>query len=532
MKNMLHLFSRRLILENSLILVVLGMLVGLVYIQVNPLEILPGRDNGFFLYGGRQILNGKLPYVDFWDHKGPLIYYLNALGLWLGRETRWGVWFLEVVFMISAAFLGYRGFACKWGHAAALFASVVWLYGLTLTLQDGNNTEGYTLLFAFLLIYLFLTSSSMLDRKLLIGIGFSLACSFMLRANNIGTPITALAAVLLPFIWNRQFRQVGQVALWAGGAFLLTILPVLAYFGSVGLLEKMFEASILYNFYYSGVRSAFNLNILPGILFLGWPAYLAVVAYVYLLWRLAHKNQAQSSSMVIFLLLGLPVESLLSSISGRNYYHYFVLWMPALASLVAFGFSAFATYGFSAPFRRFLEHPIRFHAVVLGMLVFLYAVGGAGETYRSTLFRLVYEREKGVEKVDPVARYVRQNTRDEDFVLVWGAYAPINFLARRDSPTPYIVYPAYSESPYTELMSQAFYEDVLLHPPTLIIDASVKSSDYILSINPQVRRAQFASGRRVYQPPYQQEFFDFVADHYQLDETIQGFEIYRLKTDK
>lgn len=531
-KNTLSILLSRPILESSVIFAVLGMLAGLVYLQASPLEMLPERDSGFFLYAGRQILDGKLPYLDFWDSKGPLIFYFNALGLWLGRESRWGVWLLEVAFTLTATFLGYRGFARKWGHAAALFASVAWLYGLTLTMQDGNNTEGYTLPFAFLIIYLFLTANSMLDRRFLVGLGFCLACSFMLRANNIGTPITVLAAVLLPLFWNRQFWQVRQVALWAGGAFLLTVLPVLVYFGSMGLLDKMFEASILYNFYYSGARGAFKLNTLPGILFLGWPAYLAVVAYVYLLWRVAHKNRADSSSIIIFLLLGLPVESLLSSVSGRNYNHYFVLWLPALASLVAFGFSAFAAYGFSAPFRRFLEQPIRFHAVVLSMLVFFYAVGGAGETYRSTLLRLVYEREKGVEKVDPVARYVRRNTGDEDFVLVWGAYAPINFLARRDAPTPYLFYPAYSESPYTVLMSQAFYEDVLLHPPILIVDMSAKSPDYILSLNPQVRREQFASGRVFYQPPYQQEFFDFVADRYELDEIIHGFEIYRLKTDK
>lgn len=531
MKNTPHTFSRLSLFENFLILMVLGMLIGLVYMQTRPLEILPGRDSGFFLYAGRQILQGKLPYVDFWDSKGPLIFYFNALGLWLGRESRWGVWFLEIAFTLIAAFLGYRGFARKWGHAAALFASIIWLYGLTLTFQNGNNTEGYTLPFAFLLIYLFLSANSTLDRKFLTGLGFCLACSFMLRANNIGTSITVLAAVLLPLIWNRQFRQIGQVALWAGGAFLLTVLPVLVYFWSVGLLDKMFEASILYNFYYSGARSAFKLNILPGILLLGWPAYLAVGAYVYLLWCLARKNQVASSSMVIFLLLGLPIESLLSSISGRNYIHYFVLWMPALACLLAFGFSAFTAYALSTPFRRFLEQPIRFHVIVLSALVFLYSVNGAGETYHSTLFRIIYEREKGVEKVDPVARFVRQKTREDDFVLVWGAYPLINFLAQRDAPTPYLFYPAYSKSPYTELMSQAFYDGLLLSPPMLIVDMSHKSSD-ILSINPQVRREQFSSGRGFYRPPYQQEFFDFVADRYELDEIIHGFEIYRLKTDK
>lgn len=60
----------------------------------NPLIYEPGRDGGVFLYIGKQILQGKLLYVDVWDTKGPMIYYINALGLLLGKFSRWGygVW--------------------------------------------------------------------------------------------------------------------------------------------------------------------------------------------------------------------------------------------------------------------------------------------------------------------------------------------------------------------------------------------------------------------------------------------------------
>ena len=56
----------------------------------NPLDHLPGMDNGVFLYGGQQLLVGKTPYLDFWDHKGPLIYFINALGLMIGKGSRAG----------------------------------------------------------------------------------------------------------------------------------------------------------------------------------------------------------------------------------------------------------------------------------------------------------------------------------------------------------------------------------------------------------------------------------------------------------
>ena len=46
----------------------------------NPLFDKPARDGGFFLYAGSQIVDGKIPYVDFWDSKGPAIFFINALG--------------------------------------------------------------------------------------------------------------------------------------------------------------------------------------------------------------------------------------------------------------------------------------------------------------------------------------------------------------------------------------------------------------------------------------------------------------------
>lgn len=86
--------------NNFLIIVFLAFMVGFVLAESNPYLTGTGRDNGFFLYSGSQILKGKLPYLDFWDSKGPLIFYINALGLFIGKGTRWGVWLLEYFFFL------------------------------------------------------------------------------------------------------------------------------------------------------------------------------------------------------------------------------------------------------------------------------------------------------------------------------------------------------------------------------------------------------------------------------------------------
>ena len=54
----------------------------------SPLSNVPEYvDSGVFQYIGRKILEGYMPYRDIFDHKGPLLYLINALGLQLmGRN--------------------------------------------------------------------------------------------------------------------------------------------------------------------------------------------------------------------------------------------------------------------------------------------------------------------------------------------------------------------------------------------------------------------------------------------------------------
>ena len=40
----------------------------------NPFFSYPGRDGGIFLYVGSLILKGRIPYLEVWENKGPLVF--------------------------------------------------------------------------------------------------------------------------------------------------------------------------------------------------------------------------------------------------------------------------------------------------------------------------------------------------------------------------------------------------------------------------------------------------------------------------
>lgn len=54
-----------------------------VSLALNPYGLRLGSDGALFLHYGRRILDGDVPYRDFFDHKTPLISYFNAGAVWI-----------------------------------------------------------------------------------------------------------------------------------------------------------------------------------------------------------------------------------------------------------------------------------------------------------------------------------------------------------------------------------------------------------------------------------------------------------------
>jgi hypothetical protein len=116
---------------------------------------LPSRDSGVFLYTGWRVLNGEIPYLQVWDHKPPVIYYLDALGLWLTPDSVWGVWLVEVASLGLAALIGYHLLKRLYGLFPAVFISFLWLFSAFYLMAGGNLTTEYTLPFQFSLLWFF-----------------------------------------------------------------------------------------------------------------------------------------------------------------------------------------------------------------------------------------------------------------------------------------------------------------------------------------------------------------------------------------
>jgi len=140
----------------ALELVLLFCIVFAVLLPYSPVgQGLPSRDSGVFLYAGWRVLHGEVPYLQVWDHKPPVIYYLDAFGLWLTPDTVWGVWLVEVVSLGLAALTGYALLKRLYGLFPAVFISFLWLFSAIYLMAGGNLTTEYALPFQFSVLWFF-----------------------------------------------------------------------------------------------------------------------------------------------------------------------------------------------------------------------------------------------------------------------------------------------------------------------------------------------------------------------------------------
>ena len=80
-------------------------------------------DLSFYAYAGELLRTGATPYVDFWDHKPPLIYLLHAAGLALSGGRVWGVWAVSAASVLAALGLAWATLRRAVGEAGAVLGT-------------------------------------------------------------------------------------------------------------------------------------------------------------------------------------------------------------------------------------------------------------------------------------------------------------------------------------------------------------------------------------------------------------------------
>lgn len=220
-----------------------------------PLGAAIGSDNAMYLTMGTALAKGWAPYVDVFDHKGPLLFALQGLPQWIGGGYNLTAVFLQEVVALFACLTVVRALA-RVLSCPPVWAQLVYL-AMTCAFMDGGNlTEEYTNLPTLLALYMALRvfGQEKIGEKLFLpaaGMGVCAAAAFSLRANN-ALPIFALVAVLAAGLAiTQRFAQLGQCAAGFTLGLLAVFLPILIWLAAKGALSAAWYGAIIHNMMYA-----------------------------------------------------------------------------------------------------------------------------------------------------------------------------------------------------------------------------------------------------------------------------------------
>jgi len=306
---------------------------------LSPLNVFSNEqsatDSTVFRYVALEMAKGNIPYKDTFDHKGPLIYFLNYLGLKI--DDRLGIWIIELLCLVCTCYFLYKTANMFCGKMCSVIAVVATTSLFGVYFQGGNLTEEYALPFISISVY-FLTKY-LVENKIkkwdVFWCGISMAAVLMLRPNMIAVWIGFVAVILIKEIANKQWKRIQIEIGYFSAGLIIGMIPFFIYLISAGAMKDFFDAYLLFNLKYqkgadiSRIIRAFKYYFLQPIVFLS--LFSLVFAYIK-----AIKEKIKSDAWIIYCnFLSMFFTYVFLCMPGSRTPHYGMVLIPVLIMPIA-----------------------------------------------------------------------------------------------------------------------------------------------------------------------------------------------------
>lgn len=412
-----------------------------------------GTDSSVFKYVARVILSGGMPYKDTFDHKGPLIYLINAAGM---KIAEWrGVWVFEFFAILLTFYFMYKITRLYVGRGMSIVLLVIASSPLFTYFEGGNLTEEYAMPFIAVSIYIFADYflNAKVDPIRLAVCGFSFAAILLLRPNMCAVWLVMCIGVLGQCVWTkRQKELLPFIAYFVLGAFVLLI-PVILWLAANGALRACIEDYIIFNMQYSADVQAGVANKIDSFIF-----FLNSSLILFSVCGLFYMCCSKRDYFDILQLIFIGTTLLLICVSGQKYKHYGMVLIPALSYPLA---RIVGDLRENEPGKKLSSLLVVYLFVSFAASGWLGAVKNAAVEYsgRDELHFGVKEQE--------VVSMVLNNTSEDDRIIVLGNWDIVYNLSGRFAASRY----SYQSPPLkidTE-RAEEFYRELQANKPKVIV---------------------------------------------------------------
>ncbi len=317
-----------------------ALIVSAIYVLIfstttSPLYYKPlSVDSAAFQLIGKYWSEGYLPYVDLWDLKGPIIFWINAVGYWM-TGSAFGVLILQVLFMTVFGLIAYKMLRESFNQKFAKGLLIVLMFGSTILYSDGNTVEEYAVPFLMVCFYGIFKWSKLVSRgsevalhkpgwAFLYGVTFAF-CLLTRVTDAIGICIGILI-ILVYLMYYRAWENIMRNAIAFILGVLLLIVPFVGFFAYKGALYDLWYGTIFYSIKYYE-NSSFNYFYLPWksmiYMLMVWMGYALLLAVGFIK---AFFLKEQKIAGILW--LSVSLGSLLWIFTSNGFIHYSIIAIP------------------------------------------------------------------------------------------------------------------------------------------------------------------------------------------------------------
>jgi len=413
-------------------------------------------DTSVYLTIARGITEGKVPFRDFFDNKGPLLYLISAPGIFLAGFT--GVWITELILMCVSVFFAYKT-ALFFGTRFSAFLGVVFSFLVfKVFFYEVAGAEEYSMPFVVISLYIFTkyyftqTESSIVE---LITLGICFAAAVLIRINMFPLWFAFCLVIVVESIIKRKYLSLFKYILLFAAGILIVLIPVLFYLGMNHALADFISQNMFAGgsraFQGSSVKEiARSFFIITGKRYSFFPLVIGA------LWIIKNPKSERLFFYIGFI-LAFFLSVLFHAIIRTNYNHYNMIVLPFLVPAFTF---------FIKNICHYFSDTIKFSKTAV--LLFLCVVF-ADEIFSGIYLTYVKLTDKSRNKIITTGKIIDQNTMDGDEIISLGLSRHIYLFTNRRPASKYIY--QLSGAQYYPNTKSEFISDMLNKKPAIIVIA-------------------------------------------------------------
>lgn len=292
-------------------------------------------DSSVFKTVALMMEHGYMPYMDSFDHKGPILYILNYLG---NRVSYYrGIWVIEIIFLSFTFYFLYKISRLTCNTVASIIVTFIALSLLFGYYEGGNFTEEYAMPCIAIAIYIFL--DYLLNNKIskirLAVSGICFGIVLMLRPNMISIWVVYCLIISLSLARKRAiFEWICFIIYFLIGVATIVI-PIVIWLSINGDLYYCIHDYIIFNMKYTSVEGGIALLSSKWSSFFNFfNTTVYIVAFFSLLFHIK-ETKIINIPYTIYLIITI----IFMVMSGMSCGHYGMILVPAVIYPISLVFS-------------------------------------------------------------------------------------------------------------------------------------------------------------------------------------------------